>query len=135
MDEGDFRNNMQFMTNVIYVDNVEETLDFYYQAFGFITFSLSDNAEYGELDTGNVKIAFANHPYAQAHFKQGYIRAHPKQPALGFELRFTCNNLSESYDKAVLAGAEPLCPPCQKESLHYAYVRATEGTLICLVQL
>lgn len=125
---------MEFVGQVIYVDNVEETLDFYYQAFGFITFSLSDNAEYGELSTGNVKIAFANHPYAQAHFKQGYIRAHPKQPALGFELRFNCTNLSESYDKAVLAGAEPLCPPNQKGSQTYAYVRAIEGTLICLYQ-
>ncbi|MDQ9090299.1 glyoxalase [Pseudoalteromonas haloplanktis] len=125
---------MKFVGQVIYVDNVEETLDFYYQAFGLSTSSISDNGEYGELDTGSVKIAFANHPYAQAHFKQGYIRAHPKQPALGFELRFSCTNLCESYDKAVLAGAEPLCPPCFRETQHYAYVRAIEGTLICLVQ-
>ncbi|WP_394190248.1 VOC family protein [Pseudoalteromonas atlantica] len=125
---------MELMSQVIYVDDVEETLDFYYQAFGFVTFSLSENAEYGELSTGNIKIAFAAHPYAQAHFKQGYIRAHPKQPALGFELRFSCTNLIESYDKAVLAGAEPLCPPSLRETQHYAYVRAIEGTLICLYQ-
>ncbi|CAM3843209.1 MULTISPECIES: VOC family protein [Pseudoalteromonas] len=125
---------MELVNQVIYVDNVEETLDFYYQAFGLSTSSVSDNGEYGELDTGSVKIAFANHPYAQAHFKQGYIRAHPKQPALGFELRFSCTNLCESYDKAVLAGAEPLCPPSFRETQHYAYVRAIEGTLICLVQ-
>lgn len=125
---------MELVNQVIYVDDVEETLDFYYQAFGFGTYTISDDAEYGELTTGNVKIAFANHPYAQAHFKQGYIRAHPKQPALGFELRFNCTNLSESYDKAVLAGAEPLCPPSQKDAQYYAYVRAIEGTLICLVQ-
>ena len=106
---------MEYISQIIYVDNVEETLDFYYQAFGLSTSSISDNAEYGELATGAVKIAFANHPSAQAHFKQGYIRAHPKQPALGFELRFSCTNLSESYDKAVLAGAEPLCPLAVEE--------------------
>lgn len=126
---------MEFVGQVIYVDNVEETLDFYYQAFGLSACALSDDAEYAELATGDIKIAFANHPYAQAHFKQGYIRAHPKQPALGFELRFSCSILSESYDKAVLAGAEPLCPPCIKDSKYYAYVRAIEGTLICLVQV
>ena len=125
---------MELINQVIYVDNVEETLDFYFQAFGFGTHALSDDAEYGELATGDIKIAFANHPSAQAHFKQGYIRAHPKQPALGFELRFSCTNLSESYDKAVLAGAEPLCPPSYRETQYYAYVRAIEGTLICLVQ-
>ncbi|MBB1398521.1 MULTISPECIES: VOC family protein [unclassified Pseudoalteromonas] len=125
---------MELINQVIYVDNVEETLDFYYQAFGFGTHTLSDDAEYGELATGDIKIAFANHPSAQAHFKQGYIRAHPKQPALGFELRFSCTNLSESYDKAVLAGAEPLCPPSCRGTQYYAYVRAIEGTLICLVQ-
>ena len=126
---------MELINQVIYVDNVEETLDFYYQAFGLSTSSISDNAEYGELTSGAVKIAFANHPYAQAHFKQGYIRAHPKQPALGFELRFMCNNLSASYGKAVFAGAEPLCPPNKRETQYYAYVRAIEGTLICLVQV
>ncbi|WP_404343562.1 VOC family protein [Pseudoalteromonas mariniglutinosa] len=125
---------MELASQVIYVDNVEEVLDFYYQAFGFNTKSLSDDAEYGELNTGSVKLAFATHPYAQAHFKQGYIRAHPKQPALGFELRFNCKSLSASYDKAVLAGAEPLTPPSKKDAQHFAYVRAIEGTLICLIQ-
>lgn len=28
---------MEFISQVIYVDNVEEVLDFYYQAFGFNT--------------------------------------------------------------------------------------------------
>ena len=125
---------MEFVNQVIYVDNVEETLDFYYQAFGLTTFSLSEDAEFGELGVGNMKLAFATHPFAQAHFKQSYIRSHPKQPALGFELRFHCSNLSESYDKAVLAGAEPLHPPAHKNNQNYAYVRAIEGTLVCLVQ-
>lgn len=126
---------MELISQVIYVDNVEETLDFYYQAFGFGTHSLSDAGEYGEINTGFVKIAFASHPYAQSHFKQGYIRAHPKQPALGFELRFNCYSLSDSYEKAILAGAEPLCPPNNKNNQDYAYVRAIEGTLICLIQI
>ncbi|MGO2168193.1 VOC family protein [Pseudoalteromonas sp. AOP31-A2-14] len=125
---------MEFVSQVIYVDNVEETLDFYYQAFGLTTYSLSDDVEFGELNTGTIKLAFVTHPVAQAQFKQGYIRSHPKQPALGFELRFSCTNLSESYDKAILAGAEPLHSPTQKDNQYYAYVRATEGTLICLVQ-
>jgi 4-hydroxyphenylpyruvate dioxygenase-like putative hemolysin len=123
----------RFAKTIIYVDNVEEVLDFYYQAFGLSALSLNENASYGELDTGEVILAFANHPLAQAQFKQSYIRAQPKQPALGFELTLCCQNVSESYDKAVIAGAEPLMPPNAKGEHAQAYVRAIEGTLVALV--
>ncbi len=124
---------MEFVTTTIYVDDVEEVLDFYFQAFGLNTRLLDENAAYGELDTGAVKIAFATHPYAQSRFKQGYIRSQPKQPPLGFELSLACDNLSASYDKAVAAGAEPLSPPhlCDGGEKR-AYVRAIEGTLVAL---
>lgn len=124
---------MQFYKTVIYVDSVEEALDFYFQAFGFATTELTESGDYGELDTGMVTLGFASHPLAQAQFKESYIRSHPKQPALGFELSILCDNVSESYDKAVAAGAEPLMPPCQKGEHTQAYVRALEGTLIALV--
>ncbi|BBN80606.1 hypothetical protein PA25_05910 [Pseudoalteromonas sp. A25] len=124
---------MRFAKTVIYVDNVEEVLDFYYQAFGLSTLNLTESGDYGELDSGEVILAFASHPLAQAQFKQSYIRAQPKQPALGFELTIYCENVSESYDRAVIAGAEPLMPPTTKGISAQAYVRAIEGTLIALV--
>ncbi|CAH9049636.1 hypothetical protein PSECIP111951_00388 [Pseudoalteromonas holothuriae] len=124
---------MRYAKTVIYVDNVEEVLDFYYQAFGLSTQALTEAGDYGELDTGEVVLGFASHPLAQAQFKQSYIRAQPKQPALGFELTLCCYNVSESYDRAVIAGAEPLMPPSGKGESAQAYVRAIEGTLIALV--
>ncbi|RRS10682.1 glyoxalase [Pseudoalteromonas sp. J010] len=122
-----------FVKTVIYVDSVEEVLDFYYQAFGLSTCDMTDDGDYGELDTGEVKLAFASHPLAQSQFKQDYIRCHPKQPALGFEITLSCANVPECYDKAVEAGAEPLSAPSQKGSVTQAYVRAIEGTLVALV--
>ncbi|RXF03451.1 VOC family protein [Pseudoalteromonas sp. PS5] len=122
-----------FVKTVIYVDSVEEVLDFYYQAFGLSTCDMTDDGDYGELDTGEVKLAFASHPLAQSQFKQDYIRCHPKQPALGFEITLSCVNVPECYDKAVEAGAEPLSAPSQKGSVTQAYVRAIEGTLVALV--
>ena len=124
---------MQYFKTVIYVDSVEESLDFYFQAFGFATTALTEAADYGELDTGMVTLGFATHPLAQAQFKQSYIRSHPKQPALGFELCVECSNVTESYDRAVAAGAEPLMKPIQRGEHTQAYVRAIEGTLIALV--
>ncbi|MCG9757686.1 MULTISPECIES: VOC family protein [Pseudoalteromonas] len=122
-----------FAKTVIYVECVEEVLDFYYQAFGLSTFDMTDEGDYGELDTGEVKLAFASHPLAQSQFRQDYIRCHPKQPALGFEISISCENVPECYDKAVAAGAEPLSPPNQKGRVTQAYVRAIEGTLVALV--
>ncbi|KZN28756.1 glyoxalase [Pseudoalteromonas luteoviolacea S2607] len=124
---------MHFLKTVIYVDDVEEVLDFYFQAFGLSAHSVTENGDYGELETGTVLLAFATHPVAQSQFKQTYIRSQPKQPALGFELTLGCENVSSSYDKAVAAGAEPLSAPSQKGIHTQAYVRAIEGTLIALV--
>ena len=126
---------MEYAKTVIYVDDVEETLDFYYQAFSISTFDLDENGQYGELAINNGQIAFAAHPLAQSHFKQNYIRSQPKQPALGFELILRCDDVELAYQKAVAAGAEPLAQPNVNElGEKVAYVRSIEGTLIALTQ-
>ncbi|WMN61149.1 glyoxalase [Pseudoalteromonas xiamenensis] len=125
----------QVIKMVIYVEDVPEVLDFYYQAFGLTTAHLSEMGDYGELDTGEIVVGFATHPLAQSQFKQNYIRSHPKQPALGYELIISCTNVFEAYDKAVEAGAEPYCPPGIRGSDCKGYVRAIEGTLIALVNI
>ena len=125
---------MDYLKTVIYVDNVEETLDFYFQAFAVNTASLDDDGQYGELDFPHAKVAFAAHPLAQSHFKQSYIRSQPKQPALGFELVLSVDDLALAFAKAVEAGAEPLSAPCESEGENRAYVRSIEGTLVALIE-
>mgnify|MGYP001223241680 CR=1 FL=1 len=123
---------MKCVGTTIFVDNVEEVLDFYYQAFGLSTHYIDEQGTYGELACGAAKIAFASHPFAQSRFRQEYIRTQPKQPALGFELSLCCDNVAQSFAKAVAAGAEPLSPPATHQGLTYAYVRTLEGTLVVL---
>ncbi len=124
---------MEYTHTVIYVDDVEETLNFYFQAFGLITAKLDESGQFGEVSTGNMNIAFASHPLAQSNFKQAYIRSHPKQPALGFELCFNCDDVTQAYEKAVQAGAEPLNAPVENYwGQKTAYVRSIEGTLVAL---
>lgn len=123
---------MDYLKTVIYVDNVEETLDFYFQAFAVSTAQLDEDGQYGDLDFQGACIAFAAHPLAQSHFKQSYIRAQPKQPALGFELVLKVDDINLAFAKAVDAGAEPLSAPHEMEGKNLAYVRSIEGTLIAL---
>jgi hypothetical protein len=55
---------MKFGYTIVYVDDVRATIDFYTQAFGFEPGFLSDDngtIDYGELQTGAVTLAFANH--------------------------------------------------------------------------
>jgi len=67
------------------------------------------------LEFNGARNAFAAHPLAQSHFKQSYIRAQPKQPALGFEIVLTVENIQQAFTKAVDAGAEPLSAPNEFE--------------------
>lgn len=126
---------MEYLRTVIYVDSVEETLDFYYQAFHLSTAFLDEEGQYGELDIAGSNIAFCAHTKAQSRLKQNYIRSQPKQPALGVELVLQTDDLVKTYQQAVDAGAEPLMEPCALSSGGLiAYVRSIEGTLISLTQ-
>ena len=52
---------MKYQYSIIYVDDVEKTLDFYQRAFGFELKFLHEGKDYGELKTGDCILAFANH--------------------------------------------------------------------------
>jgi len=50
---------MQFKYTIFYVDDVNETLDFYIKAFGLKLKMLHQSGEYAELDTGSTTLSFA----------------------------------------------------------------------------
>ena len=50
---------MKFRYAILYVDNVPDTLSFYEKAFGFETAFLHEGNDYGELITGETKLAFS----------------------------------------------------------------------------
>ena len=56
---------MKYQYSIIYVDDVEKTLEFYQRAFGFELKFLHEGKDYGELKTRRlhipIKILFANH--------------------------------------------------------------------------
>ena len=54
---------MKFKYAILYVENVEKTLEFYQQAFGFKTAFLHESVDYGELDTGCTTISFSSFAY------------------------------------------------------------------------
>ncbi len=122
---------MKFGYTIIYVDAVENTLDFYKKAFGFETRFLHPSKTYGELDTGETAIAFAANTLGDLNFKGGYQKIDPQDLPVGVELAFVTEDVSAAYAHALLAGAVSVAEPMQKPwGQSVAYVRDLNGVLV-----
>lgn len=125
---------MKFGYTIIYVEDVPATMDFYHRAFGFelgFVFDDGGKIDYGEMQTGEVTLAFASHQLGELNFPGQYAKVTPSGQPFGIELAFVDEDVQAAYDKAIAAGATSLSPPTEKPwGQTVAYVRAAEGTLI-----
>lgn len=105
---------MKYAYTILYVNNVESTLDFYIKAFGCTLQFLDETKLYGALETGSTTLAFADESLAKENvgiFEKNNLNK--KSPA-GFEIAFTTNNVEQAYDHAINSGAQALKSPEQK---------------------
>lgn len=93
---------MIFRYSILYVDDVEATLDFYEKAFGFQKAFLHDSGDYGELVTGETKLAFSSVALMRQLGKNPKA-AEPKRPT--FEIAFETDDVASALNKAISAGA------------------------------
>jgi lactoylglutathione lyase len=117
---------MKFGYTIIYVDQVEATIAFYERAFG-LTRDMVAGDEYGQLATGETKLAFAAKKmlHEPGHF------ASPGGKVLGVEIALTTGDVPAAFEKAVAAGAKPVAKPEQKPwGQIVAYVRDNNGFLV-----
>ncbi|MGE8412221.1 MAG: VOC family protein [Pseudomonas sp.] len=122
---------MQFGYTIIYVPNVEASLRFFEQAFGFKRRFLHESGTYGELDTGSTALAFADHQLAQMNFKDGHIAAHSSPQPLGMELGLVTEDVQGAHTRALEHGARELAAPATKPwGQTVSYVRCPDGTLV-----
>lgn len=119
---------MIFRYTILYVHDVEATLAFFNAAFGFKTTFLHDSKDYGELDTGQTKLAFSSIELMQ---QLGKSPATKPVTNPSFEIAFETDDVAAALAKAVDAGAELVQ---DVEEMPWgqttAYVRLTEGFLI-----
>ena len=64
---------IEFKYTILYVRDVAKSLNFYSDVFKFKPLFITDEGDYGELDTGSVKLAFASHELGTANLSQGFI--------------------------------------------------------------
>ena len=121
---------MKLAYNLFYVDDVEQTMNFYSKAFGIEKGFLHGSNDYGEMLTGETKIGFVHHDTAKSHGFE-YENSSLKSKPFGFEIGFVTNDVEGAFKKAVAAGASPLSTPKKKPwGQVVSYVRDCNGFLV-----
>ncbi len=90
---------------ILYVDDVAASLDFYERAFALERAFLHETGDYGELSTGNTKLAFSSIALMR---QLGKDPAKPSPEAPVFEIAFETGDVRGAFDRAVAAGARPV---------------------------
>ena len=93
---------MIFRYTILYVDNVAESIDFYVRAFGFEQLFIHEAGDYGELSTGETKLAFSSTELMQQ------LNKNPRSPSPTnptFEIAFESDNVATDLARAISAGA------------------------------
>lgn len=121
---------MKFGYTIIYVADVKKAIAFYEKAFNLKASFVHESGEYGELDTGATKLAFASEAMAKTNcgeFKKNIIGDLPS----GFEVAFVTDDVKNAYQNACENGALSVQEPAQKPwGQTVAHVRDINGVLV-----
>ncbi len=93
---------MIFRYTILYVDDVAASLDFYEQAFGMRRQFLHESGDFGELATGETRLAFSSKALMRQLGKEPGM-PDPKRPV--FEIAFETDDVGKALAQAVSAGA------------------------------
>jgi len=99
---------MIFRYTILYVADVAAALKFYDAAFGLQTAFLHEAGDYGELITGDTRLAFSSRALME---ELGKSPAPARADAPSFEIAFEVEDVAAAYAQAVTAGAQPVQPP------------------------
>jgi lactoylglutathione lyase len=122
---------IKFAYTILYVSDVEKSMNFYEQAFGFLRKFITPEQDYGELSVGETTLSFASHDLANSNLTNGFMASSRTNQPFGIELGFTTENVAETVAAAVKAGGSVFENPKTKPwGQEVAYVRDPEGFLI-----
>ena len=122
---------VKFGYAISYVPSVELSLSFFEDVFDMKRRFITDEKDYGELDTGDTVLAFATHDLGKSNFSGGYISASESELPLGTEIALVMDSVNDFHDKAIKHGAVELKAPNTKPwGQTVSYVRCPSGILL-----
>lgn len=120
-----------FAYTILYVQDVEKSVQFYEAAFGFTRKFVTPENDYGEAATGQTTLAFAATTLATSNLKDGFIESNRSNKPFGIEIGFTTDDIALTIKTAQAAGALIVEVPKTKPwGQVVAYLRDPDGFLI-----
>lgn len=122
---------MQLGYIIMVVPDVDATMTFYERAFGLTRRFIDETKKYGELQTGQTRLAFAADDLARGMIPVELGRAGPKMAAPPMEVAFTTENVEGAHKQALAAGAVEVKSPEKKPwGQLVSHVRDNNGFLV-----
>lgn len=122
---------MKLGYTILYVESVVETIAFYERAFGLVPGMVTETYEYGELQTGETKLAFAANHFAKGLTNVPFEAAAPGKAAPPVELGLVTEHVEADFERAISAGAVVVKRPEKKPwGQLVGYVRDNNGFLV-----
>ncbi|RWX00414.1 VOC family protein [Flavobacterium cerinum] len=122
---------VRFGYTILYVSDVEKSIEFYEKAFSFERKFISPENDYGEIISGETTISFASKELARTNLKEGFIESRLTEKPFAIELGFITDNVEQTAKQAENSGATIIESPKQKPwGQTVAYIRDIDGFLI-----
>ncbi|MFB3388955.1 VOC family protein [Flavobacterium sp. LAR06] len=122
---------VKFGYTILYVENVEQSIVFYENVFGFSRKFIAPGNDYGELITGETTLSFASKKLAGENLKDGFVESNLDNKPFAIEIGFITDDVPELVQKATSFGAVLIKEPTQKPwGQVVAYVRDLDGFLV-----
>ena len=123
--------SIEFGYVIVYVKSVLETIAFYERAFGFTESFVHESGQFGQLNTGQTKLAFTSHELGKTAVPIPYRPTNPVEDPLGFELTLTTPEVDATWQRALDAGATDVASPHDTPwGQRVAYLRDLNGALV-----
>ena len=116
---------------ILYVQSVADTIAFYEKAFGLERGMVTPTNEYGELKTGETKLAFAANNFAKTLTSVPFEEASSSKAAPPLEVGLVTADVEGAFAKAIAAGAISVKKPEEKPwGQTVGYVRDNNGFIV-----
>lgn len=119
---------MKLRYTILYVPDVPAALEFYEKAFGLERDFLHESGTYGQLRTGETRLAFSAHSLMESLGKRP---GRPDPAAPVFEIAFETDDVAAALARAEAAGAGVMQAPRTEDwGQTTAYVTDLNGYLV-----
>lgn len=122
---------MKLGYTILYVADVSKTLEFYETAFELKRRFLTPDSNYGELETGDTRLAFGAVEFVRTLLPISFLESRLADLPPPLEIGFVTDDVQTAYSRAVSAGAVAVKPPTEKPwGQVVGYVRDLNGFIV-----